>query len=181
MSESDASLVRRVLEGESRAYEVLVERYRPRLGRYAVRMLGNRADAEDAVQDTFVRAYRSLAGCNGDPGFGPWVFGILVNRCRTYAARLSRTRKVLVSSDAAFDAASSAVSPERSEALRDAIHRALEQLPQEQREAFLLKHVEDLSYEMMESVTGVRAATLRMRVFRARDELRRLLAEVIRD
>jgi RNA polymerase sigma-70 factor (ECF subfamily) len=86
-----------------------------------------------------------------------------------------------VSSDVAFDAAASAVSPERNEALRDAIHRALEQLPQEQREAFLLKHVEDMSYDMMESVTGVRAATLRMRVFRARDELRRLLAEAVRD
>jgi RNA polymerase sigma-70 factor (ECF subfamily) len=170
-----------VLEGEARAYEHLVERYRPRLGRYALRMLGNPADAEDAVQDTFVRAYRSLARCDGLQGFGPWVFGILVNRCRTYAARLARTRQVIVSNEVAVESARALSSPERNEMLRDAIRRALDQLPAEQREAFLLKHVEDLSYDTMESVTGVRAATLRMRVFRAREELRRLLEETVRD
>lgn len=178
--ESDGVLLRRVLEGETRVYAQLVERYRERLGRYALRMLGNRADAEDALQDTFIRAYRSLARCDGDKGFGPWVFGILVNRCRTYAARRSRTDGVIVRSDLAV-ASASVASSEGREALRDAIMWALDQLPADQREAFLLKHVEDMSYETMESITGVRMATLRMRVFRARDELRKLLAETVRD
>jgi RNA polymerase sigma-70 factor (ECF subfamily) len=67
------------------------------------------------------------------------------------------------------------------DALRDAIYWALEKLPAEQREAFLLRHVDGMTYETMETVTGARAATLRMRVFRARDELRKLLAEAVRD
>jgi RNA polymerase sigma-70 factor (ECF subfamily) len=179
-AESDGELLRRVLAGETQVYARLVDRYRAALGRYAVRMLGNQADAEDALQETFVRAYRSLARCDGAQGFGPWVFGILVNRCRTHAARQARADRVVVSSESAVAAAAVPAAGER-EALRDALRRALGQLPADQREAFLLHHVEDLSYEAMESVTGVRAATLRMRVFRARDELRKLLAETVRD
>ena len=83
----DGSLVRRVLAGDSRAYAGLVERYRDTLIRYATRMLGNPADAEEALQDSFVRAYRSLAGCTDPDRFGAWLYGILVNRCRTYGAR----------------------------------------------------------------------------------------------
>ena len=178
--ENDGDLLRRVLAGETRVYAQLVDRYRERLGRYALRMLGNRDDAEDVLQDTFIRAYRSLARCEGPNGFGPWVFGILVNRCRTHAAKRSRAQGVVVRNEIAMAAASVGPTDGR-DALRDAIHWALAQLPTEQREAFLLKHVEDLSYETMETVTGVRPATLRMRVFRARDELRKLLAETVRD
>jgi RNA polymerase sigma-70 factor (ECF subfamily) len=182
--DSDDQLLARVLAGETQLYARLVDRYRDRLGRFALRMLGNRADAEDALQDTFVRAYRALGNCHRGEGegkgFGPWVFGILVNRCRTYASRRARVEALMVVDDAAV--ASAAVGPnEAGETLREAIGWALGRLPPEQREAFLLKHVEDLSYEAMETMTGVRSATLRMRVFRAREELRKLLGEVVND
>ncbi|MEO8448553.1 MAG: RNA polymerase sigma factor [Gemmatimonadota bacterium] len=177
--ETDAALLRRVLAGEPQVYARLVDRYKERLGRYALRMLGNQADAEDALQDTFVRGYRSLARCTRPEGFGPWVFTILVNRCRTYAAQRARRQEIMVTNDVAVADASVAHSEDQ-DAWREAIMWALEQLPQEQREAFLLKHVEDLSYEEMEELTGTRAGSLRMRVFRAREELRRLLEETVR-
>ncbi|TLY56785.1 MAG: RNA polymerase sigma factor, partial [Gemmatimonadetes bacterium] len=79
---SDAALVRRVRAGDAAAYADLVARYRDRLGRYALHMLGNREDAEEALQDAFVRAYRSLARCDDPERFGAWLYGILVNRCR---------------------------------------------------------------------------------------------------
>ena len=125
--ENDGVLVRRVLSGETRTYARLVDRYRDRLGRYALRMLGNRDDAEDALQDTFIRAYRSLARCEGPDGFGPWVFTILVNRCRTHAAKRLRTQGIMVRSEVAL-ASASVASSEGRDALRDAIHWALEQL-----------------------------------------------------
>jgi RNA polymerase sigma-70 factor, ECF subfamily len=178
--ESDGLLLQRVLAGEREVYARLVERYRERLARYAFRMLGDRADAEEALQDSFVRAFRSLANCNKPEGFGPWLFGILVNRCRTYAARRARFNGVMVRDEGALAGASVAHSEER-DALRDAINWALYQLPAEQREAFLLKHVEDMSYDVMEKVTGARPSALRMRVFRAREELRKLLAETVRE
>ncbi|HEX9631147.1 MAG TPA: RNA polymerase sigma factor, partial [Gemmatimonadales bacterium] len=178
--EGDGLLVRRVLAGERQVYARLVERYRDRLGRYAVRMLGNRADAEEALQDAFVRGYRSLARCTSAERFGPWLFGILVNRCRTYAARQARRQALVVTNEVAVASASVAHGEEES-AWREAIFWALERLSADQREAFLLKHVEDLSYEEMEKLTGTRAPALRMRVLRAREELRRLLGEMVRD
>jgi RNA polymerase sigma-70 factor (ECF subfamily) len=177
--ESDEVLVRRVLAGETHTYAHLVERYRDRLGRYAVRMLGNVADAEDALQDTFVRGYRSLARCRPQD-FRLWMFGILANRCRTYAARRARRQEVLVVSNLVVANAPAVYSEDTGE-WRGAIKWALDQLPAEQREAFLLKHVEDLSYEEMQQTTGARIPALKMRVFRAREALRRLLEEKVLD
>ena len=84
---NDAEIVARVLEGDVDAYALLVTRYRPRLSRYALRMLGNREDAQEALQDAFVRAYRALGRCDDPDRFGSWLFSILVNRCRTSGAR----------------------------------------------------------------------------------------------
>lgn len=174
---TDGQLVRRVLAGERRVYANLVERYRDRLGRYAVRMLGNMADAEDALQETFIRGYRSLGRCDPDR-FGPWVFGILVNRCRTHGAERARRQAVVVSDDGALSNA--AVPADDRAVWQDAIEWALNRLPAEQREAFLLKHVEELSYDEMQQVTGTRISALKMRVFRARETLRALLEETVR-
>ena len=175
--ESDELLVRRVVAGDTQVYAELVARYRVQLGRYAVRMLGNQADAEDALQDTFVRGYRSLARCKPER-FRFWLFGILINRCRTYAAQRTR-RQALMTSDDSIVANAAAVETGDNLEWRRAIDWALDQLPADQKEAFLLKHVEDLSYEEMQDVTGARIPALKMRVFRAREALRRLLEEKV--
>src|SRR3972149_8800377 len=91
--QSDAALVRRVLGGDVEGYAGLVARYRDRLGRYALHRLGNRADAEDAVQETFVRAYRALERCTAPERFGAWVFQILVTRCRTIGGQRARRER----------------------------------------------------------------------------------------
>lgn len=174
--ESDATLVGRVLAGDSGAYAGLVARYRDRLGRYAVRMLGNSADAEDALQETFVRGYRSLARCTDPDRFGAWMFGILVNRCRTLGGQRARRQEKVRSDDPATLRASVA-HPEDRDALREEIEWAVAQLSQTHREAFLMKFVEELSYEEMMELTGVKLSALKMRVARAREELRRLLDE----
>ncbi len=175
--ESDGALVRRVLAGDAAAYAGLVARFRDRLGRYAMRMLGNTADAEEAVQDAFVRGYRSLARCTDPERFGAWLFGILVNRCRTLGAQRARRERTVVQEEAAVERASVEHTAER-DAWRDAIEWALAQIGADQREAFLLKYVEELSYDEMSELTGAGVSALKMRVARAREELRRLLAEV---
>lgn len=175
-TEGDAVLVRRVLEGDTGAYGGLVSRYRDRLGRYAMRMLGNAADAEEAVQDAFVRGYRSLGRCVPPERFGAWLFAILVNRCRTLGAQRARREQRVVSAEAVVQRAAVGHSADDI-AWRDAIAWALARLSNEQREAFLLKYVEELSYEEMSDATGVGVSALKMRVARAREELRRLLSE----
>ena len=172
----DAELVLRIRGGDTGAYSMLVARYRDRLGRYAVHMIGNREDAEEALQDAFVRAYRSLARCNNPARFGAWLYGILVNRCRTTGARTARRRRMFVHDDNALIGATHADQSERVE-WADVVGRALAKLTPECREAFLLKHVEDLEYEDMAELTGVGISALKMRVKRAREQLQRFLKE----
>jgi len=157
------------------AFRVLVERYRDRYARYAMHMLANRGDAEEAVQDTFVRVYRALPGYEERESFEPWLFRILANRCRSAGARERRRSEFLEFGEV----------PERANdrrhdesiAWREEIARALASLPPEQREAFLMRHVEDLTYDDMAIATGAGISALKMRVKRACDALRLRLTE----
>ncbi|HVX39686.1 MAG TPA: RNA polymerase sigma factor [Gemmatimonadaceae bacterium] len=174
---SDAVIVGRVLRGDAQAFRVLVERYRERYARYAYHMLGNREDAEEALQDAFTRAYRSLPRCEDPERFGAWLFRILVNRCRTMGARRSRRWRTFVADEVALLEAAEE-HPAEQRAWREEIDRALQRLRPEQREAFLLKYVEDLGYEEIAQLTGVGVSALKMRVMRACERLRELLSEV---
>ena len=174
---SDAVIVARVLRGDVEAFRVLVERYRDRYARYAFHMLGNREDAEEALQDAFTRAYRSLARCEDPERFGAWLFRILVNRCRTLGARRGRRARTFVSDESALLEAAHDHPADRN-AWREEIDRALQRLRAEQREAFVLKYVEDMGYDEMSQLTGVGVSALKMRVMRACDRLRELLREV---
>ncbi len=142
-------------------------------------MLGSRVDADDALQSAFMRAFRSLRNCRQKDRFGGWLYQIVINECRTYAAR-QRRRDLRFTP--ATDAIERAVAPEsETEAESDVgghIESALGSLPAEQREAFLLKHVEELTYEEMSEKTGVSVPALKMRVKRACDALRNLLEGV---
>jgi RNA polymerase sigma-70 factor (ECF subfamily) len=177
MNMTDAALVKRVVSGDVDAYAILVDRYYDRCTRFAWQMLGDREDAEEAVQDAFVRAYRSLEHYEDRQRFGGWVLHILVNRCRSAGAKRSRHERTFVHAEVALLAAFEEHPSERT-AWREEIERALALLGEGQREAFLLKYVEDLSYEEMAEITGVGISALKMRVKRACERLRELLEEV---
>jgi RNA polymerase sigma-70 factor (ECF subfamily) len=174
---TDAMLVRRALAGDDTACTALVDRHVGACLRYATRMLGNREDAEDATQEALVRAFRSLAQYETGRPFRTWLMTILVNRCRTAALlRGRREARVTVDSEvlaAALVPAEADLGPFDEERLE----AALASLDARQREAFLLKHVEQLEYGEMVLVTGVSVSALKMRVKRACDRLRELLAE----
>ncbi len=109
--------------GDLHAYAALMARYRDKFGRYAFHMLGNREDAQEALQDSFVRAYRGLAACREPERFGAWLFRILVNRCRTVRTRLQRSRRF--DADLPDDVPSNGERPDSFE-WRDEIGQALE-------------------------------------------------------
>ena len=173
----DAAVIARVLSGDVGAYRILVTRYGGQAMRYASRLLGDRRDAEEAVQDSFLRAYRALARCADPERFGPWLFSILLNRCRTAGVRSGRLGRTFVFDETLVDKAATSDWVDAA-AWRDEIARALAQLAPPQREAFLLKHVEQLSYDEMAEITGVGVSALKMRVTRAVARLRTLLQEV---
>ncbi|MEO8560686.1 MAG: RNA polymerase sigma factor [bacterium] len=168
-------LVRAAQGGDVRAFAALVDAYYARCLRFALHMLSSQGDAEEAVQDTFVRVYRALPTYVEQESFEPWLFRILANRCRSAGARERRRAEFVEYGDV----------PDRptegrhddSIAWREEIDRALAELPIEQREAFLMRHVEDLSYEDMAAATGAGISALKMRVKRACDSLRVRLTE----
>ena len=174
MEPSDADLVARVLDGHKEAFAVLVERHYDDCARYAHRALGNRPDAEDALQESFLRAYRALPRYRERDAFRAWLFRILVNRCRTAAlARARRARRFVRDERAMTDA--SVASSERGADAQDELQRALDTLDPLLREAVLLKHGEGLDYDEMSRMTGVRVSALKMRVKRGVDAIRPLL------
>ena len=173
---TDADLVNAAQRGDVSAFAALVDRHTPVCVRYATRMLGNREDAEDVAQEAFVRAHRALERYDGSVAFRTWLMTILVNRCRTALGVRHRRDAWLVADDDLI--ARAAVPPQDDgAALRDAIERALTRLDAAQREAFLLKHVEQLSYDEMARITGVGVSALKMRVQRACERLQVLLEE----
>jgi RNA polymerase sigma-70 factor (ECF subfamily) len=177
MTDSDATIVRRVLGGDAEAFGVLVDRYHDRCLRIATHVVGDADEAEDAVQEAFVRAHRALHRYEPRETFRAWLFAILVNRCRTAAFRRQRRQRRFVRDDSAMEAAFVDSDAEATEA-RLELELALDALAPEQREAFLLKHVEQLSYEEMAESTGAGVSALKMRVKRACERLQLLLREV---
>jgi len=174
--DADGALVRRVLEGDAEAFAGLVARHSARGARIAAAMLGGGDDAEEALQDAFVRAYRSLRSCREPDRFAAWFLRILVNRCRTRGATRRLRTAMFVNDEVALERA--VARPAGDPEWREEIARALARLDALQREAFVLKHVEGLEYEEMARLTGARVPALKMRVKRACDRLRVLLQEV---
>ena len=162
--------------GDVRAFATLVDMYYARCLRFALHMLADRSDAEEAVQDTFVRLYRALPSYREQDSFEPWLFRILGNRCRTAGAKQRRHAEVMEYGDVPERA--TAAGHDREMVWREEIERALRSLPPEQREAFLMRHVEGMSYEDMVVATGAGLSALKMRVKRACDALRVQLTEV---
>jgi RNA polymerase sigma-70 factor (ECF subfamily) len=164
-----------VLAGDRERYAQLVERYRDRYARYAARMLGSVDAAEDAVQDAFVRAYDQLAQCEDPNKFVGWFFLILRNRC--FAERRRRR------SQAPLEAAETVAAADRTDGgaetaeRRRALQRALLELTPDQREVFVLKHVEGLSYGEIAERLSTSVPSLKMRMHRAYDKLREQLRD----
>ena len=164
------------MNGDDGAFAALVDRHAPACLRYAVRMLGSREDAEDVTQETLLRVHRSLARYDRTMSFRAWIMSILINRCRTALLHRKRRGARVVLDEGAVERASVG-DDSTNRALRDAIGRAVDRLDPAQREAFLLKHVELLSYEEMAAATGMGVSALKMRVQRACERLQVILQE----
>lgn len=171
----DADVVRRVLAGDVDAFDRLVVRYGDVMYRYAERMVGDADEAADVVQTAFVRGFRNLSRCDPER-VGGWLFRILSNLCKDHLKSPRRSHVRL--DDPGELPTPGHDGPEeelqRRELARE-LERALSRLTPEQREAFVMKHHEGLSYEEMSEALGVAPAALKMRVHRGREALRGLL------
>jgi RNA polymerase sigma-70 factor (ECF subfamily) len=190
---TDAELIARTRAGDPDAFGALVSRYYDACWRFAYHMLGERADAEDVVQESFLRAYLAIGRYDERDQFRGWLFRILTNQCRNALTSRGRRTRRFIQDDAALDTAAAppdVLSPDSAAVFGGspfgvalgvedvALSRALAQLDPSQREALLLKYAEGLEYTEMSAMTGVGESALKMRVKRGVERLRGLLGSV---
>jgi RNA polymerase sigma-70 factor, ECF subfamily len=172
----DALLAVRAAEGDEDAFAVLVQRHAPALIRLATRLLDTRSEAEDAVQDAFISAWRRLPEFHGRSAFGTWMYRIVTNRC----LNILRARRPVSPLEAAGDvpAPDHAASPARITEARGAVRElraALDDLSPEQRACWVLREWDGQSYEFIADAVGISQEAVRARVFRARRSLTQAL------
>jgi RNA polymerase sigma-70 factor, ECF subfamily len=173
--------VARAQAGERSAFNELVRKYRHRVLKLAMRYTRNRADAEDAVQNTFIHAYCGLPHFRGDAAFYSWLHRIAVNSAKTSIALRARDASIFkfnTRSDDALNDASVALkeldTPEElalTEEICEAVNGAIGELCEEQRTAIVLRELEGLSYSEVASAMSCPLGTVRSRVFRAREAI----------
>lgn len=184
-SPDDAAVVERARAGDHEAFRVLVERYQGRLFRLALRVLRDEEQARDAVQDAFLKVYRSLDRFEGRSSFYTWVYRLVMNQCLD-ARRRDRSdrhvefedeRSVELRPEAADRAEPEpAAELERGE-LRGQMQRAIAGLPQDARRTFLLREVDGLSYAEIARSLRIPKGTVMSRLHYARRRLRAALLE----
>ena len=177
--EYDQLLVERVQAGDKRAFDVLVSKYQRRLMRLVSRLVHDPAEAEDVVQETFIKAYRALRHFRGDAAFYTWLYRIGINTAKNHL--VTQGRRAATSSDADAEQAESFDdgtklrdnnTPESvlaSKQIAATVNAAMDVLPIELRTAIVLREIEGLSYEEISEIMACPIGTVRSRIFRARE------------
>lgn len=188
MEWTDSAAAEEARKGNQHAFRVLVERHSPPVFRLAFRMTGNEQDAEDIVQESFLRAYRQIERFDGRAAFGTWLYRIAANCSLDLirARKIREDRRVSPSEEESLgwleNVATQAPSPERltqSGQIASLLRPALAQLSDMERTAFILRHYEGCDIEKISQVLGVKANAAKHTVFRAVQKLRRALEPVL--
>ena len=176
----DNFLIKQAIRGDAYAFEQLMRRHEGRMYSVAIRMCGNREDAQDCVQDAMLRIYRALDRFKGQSSFSTWVYRITMNTCldelRRRKVRASTSLDTLLESgwsptDETDTPEQHALDAER----RRALSGAIQSLPEDMRSAIVLREMQGLSYEEISDVLSVNVGTIKSRISRGREKLRQLI------
>lgn len=185
MRSDDHAAIKAILAGDREAYGALVRRHSAAIFRLAFRMTSNEADAEDVVQETFLRAYQKLRDFRSDSDFGTWIYRIGVNCALDVIAKrkiMSQEYRIsddIDETDRVVQVADRAAGPERillSREINNRQQRVMAQLTPAEKAAFVLRHVEDRSTQEIGDILGIAPNAAKQVVFRAVQKLRRELA-----
>lgn len=187
--ECDQLLVQRAQDGERAAFDLLVSKYQRRLMRLVSRLIHDQAEAEDVVQETFIKAYRALRHFRGEAAFYTWLYRIGINTAKNMLATQGRRNHTT-----ALQHVEKGESLEDVERLRDietpeamfaskqiaiTVHSAMDALPLELRTAIVLRELEGLTYEEISEVMSCPIGTVRSRIFRAREAIAEKLRPLV--
>ena len=187
MELTDRAYVAKARSGDADAYRVLVERHSRSLFRLAFRMTGNEQDAEDVVQESFLRAYRQLGKFDDRASFGTWLYRIAANCSLDLVRARKRRSEKLAAAEPEMEDPMAAVpspdpSPERaalSTEVRERVAEAMQELSATERTAFVLRHFEGMCIEEVSRVLECQPGAAKHSVFRAVQKLRRALEPMV--
>ncbi|MDD3483324.1 RNA polymerase sigma factor RpoE [Azovibrio restrictus] len=177
--EIDQQLVEQAQQGDRHAFDVLVAKYQRKLGRLVARLVKDSAEVEDVVQEAFIKAYRALPAFRGESAFYTWLYRIGVNTAKNYL--VSQGRRAPTSTEFNNDEAEGFAegdllrdidTPESllmTKQIGQTVNQAMETLPEELRNAIVLREIEGLSYEEIARIMDCPIGTVRSRIFRARE------------
>ena len=179
--------VKKAARGDDKAFETLVMHYQGQIYRLCFRMTGNADDAQDMTQETFLKAWKNLSTFQFDSAFSTWLYRLASNCCLDLLRSMKRKPTVSLTAETEdedgeiIDVADDAPTPEE-EAIaceeREDLRKALDLLDDEQRQILILRVVNDLSYTEIAEVLNVKEGTVKSRLSRAREQLRKKLAEI---
>ncbi len=187
-AQQDRLLVKKVQSGDKRAFDMLVVKYQHRIMALVNRYVQDSAEIQDIAQEVFIKAYRALADFRGDSAFYTWLYRIAVNTAKNHLVTMGRrppTQDIDVIDAEQFSDARGLrdmASPDRllqKEQLEQVVYDAMKQLPEELKEAILLREIEGLSYEQIASVMSCPIGTVRSRIFRAREAIDKATAPLL--
>lgn len=185
----DQLLVERVQRGDKKAFELLVSKYQRKLFRLVLRLVHDHAEAEDIVQESFIKAYRALVNFRGDSAFYTWLYRIGINTAKNHLVTKNRRAPTSTHSDIEelenfieADGLRDINTPESilaSKQIAETVNVVMMSLPDELRNAISLREIEGLSYEEISEVMMCPIGTVRSRIFRAREAIAEKLRPLI--
>ncbi|MCJ8332193.1 MAG: sigma-70 family RNA polymerase sigma factor [Lentisphaeria bacterium] len=182
---TDKELVALVQKDDIEAFEVLMDKYIGRAYQIALGILGSKSDAEEVAQDAFIRIHRALPNFRGDSEFSTWMYRIVVNQSRNrYRWNKRRGSQSTFSIDAqnedrdrpTFEIVDKSMSPDKEmvlDELESEIIRKMNDLPDTNKEALILRNIKELSYDQIADILECKVGTVKSRIARAREELRK--------
>lgn len=186
----DEDLIVLVQQGQRKAYDILVTRYKNRLYNFILKMVANPTEAEELTQETLIRAYIYADKYREIARFSTWLFTIATNLVRNNIRKIKR-RPYTVAIDPAPDEDKMPVDPVDNSAdpsediqrqeLADLISEATSQIPEKYRIPFLLREIEQMSYEEIQEATGLKLGTVRSRINRARTRFRKAIKPLLKN
>jgi len=182
IGQGDAIAIDKARRGDRDAFRVLVERHARPVFRLAFRMTGSVPDAEDMVQETFLKAWKQIGRFDGRATLGTWLHRICANCALDHLRARKRKQEAQAGDDPLVQVATGAPSPERlalSSQVTAILGVALDELSEMERAAFVLRHYEGLSIEEISETLGVQPGAAKHSVFRAVQKLRRALEPVM--
>ena len=181
MQLDENKLIERASSGDPAAFNRLMEMHEKKMYAVALRMCGNREDAQDCLQEAMLRVYRAISGFKGQSSFGTWVYRITMNTCLDELRRKKNKQNTSLDNmlDQGWAPSDDSASPEKKvmqNEIRKSIAKGIQELPEDMRSAIIMRDIHGYSYDEIADALNVNVGTIKSRISRGREKLREKLS-----